>query len=121
MRALCVFILLIASAAFAADAAAAPAAAPQFSATASYKLDIPALPLRDALQKLADATSVQIVFGSQDAFGVHTNEVKGEMPVDAALARMLTGTGLTYRLDDFSGRVVIQQRLSSTLRPKKSH
>lgn len=96
----------------AAVAAAAPLAGDVF------RFDIGATRLEDGLQQLADETGVILAYDRRDALGVRTTEVRGEMSVEQALRRMLSGTGLDYRYDEFSGQVLIAPRLSRHWRPR---
>lgn len=75
-----------------------------------FKFDIQEQSPKAALQALADATGLRVVYGSADLMGVSVNPVVGEMNYDAALRRMLSGTGLTFRTDEFTGEVVILPR-----------
>ena len=67
-------------------------------ATPRYGLTIPAgLPLDAALHEFAQQTGVQIVFFSQLTAGHDAPELSGEYTSSAALARLLDGSGLTFR------------------------
>jgi hypothetical protein len=99
---------LLAPAVWAADAPTNPKG---FDRIAHYQVDIKAGSLKEAVQQFADATNARVIYGSQDAFGVRTNAVKGELQPEEMLDRMLGGTGLTYRIDAL-GRVVIESRAS---------
>jgi hypothetical protein len=59
--------------------------------------NIPAQPLALALQAYGEATGVQILYESQSARGRRSLGVIGKFSSDAALARLLTGTGLQVR------------------------
>ncbi len=62
-----------------------------------HSFDIPAQPLGSALAAFSDTTGIQFFFDSTMAAGRRSSPVSGSMSADAALARLLTGTGLTYR------------------------
>ncbi len=56
--------------------------------------EIPAQPLASALQAYGEATGEQILYESQSALGRRSVNVTGKFPADAALIRLLAGTGL---------------------------
>lgn len=80
---------------------------PAFSATATYKLDVPQMPLEKTLQQLAQVTGINVTYRSNDLRGTFGNALQGTLSVDAALRRTLFGSGLTYTLDRLSGDVEI--------------
>lgn len=61
-------------------------------AAESYRVDIPSLPLVDALERLGAQTGVS-VGGDIPAKGLHSQAVRGRMNAAQALERMLQGTG----------------------------
>lgn len=76
---------------------AVPAMAQDASAERTISFDIPAGSVRDALRAYADATGLQLVYNAElDTAGASAG-VSGSMTAQAALARLLAGTGLTYR------------------------
>lgn len=78
--------------------------------TDSYTFNIGATHLEGSLQQLADVTGLILVYDRRETFGARTSEVKGEMSGEQALRRLLFGTGLEFRYDDFSGQVLIFPR-----------
>lgn len=66
------------------------------TASAVGSLDIPAQSLADALVSFSRQTRIQIFVSSDLAAGKRSPAVSGSMAPEAALRRLLTGTGLTY-------------------------
>jgi hypothetical protein len=64
---------------------------------ASRHFDIPPEPLGVALKEFARQADVTLLFSSTLANHGHTDGVHGELDVNAALARLLGGTGLGFR------------------------
>src|SRR5258708_13654135 len=64
--------------------------------TTPYSLSILAEPLGDALNDLAQQTGLQILFSSELVAGFHAPEVKGSLPADAALRKILLNSGLRF-------------------------
>ncbi|AMJ62875.1 hypothetical protein AXW83_23560 [Bosea sp. PAMC 26642] len=78
----------------AAQALTTPAGAQQVR---SYRFDIPTKPLLAALADFTATTRIQIVRPSGEALSGRSGAVSGTLPAADALARLLAGTGLTYR------------------------
>ncbi len=78
-------------------------ALPACAATQGF--DIPAQPLSKALTLYGRQAGVQIFFPSARIAGITSAEVKGSMPRDAALRRLIAGSGLEIKSDD--GKTVI--------------
>jgi iron complex outermembrane receptor protein len=64
--------------------------------------DIPAQPATQAVPEFARQAGLQIITSGSELRGVQSQPVKGEHDVRAALALMLTGTGLAVESDDGS-------------------
>jgi len=64
--------------------------------TDTYSLDIEAQPLAGALKSLADQTGLQVVFFSEIADGLESDELHGMFTAGDALNRLLVDTDLTY-------------------------
>jgi outer membrane receptor protein involved in Fe transport len=62
--------------------------------------DIAAQPLPQALNALARQAGIQIVYTTEAPFGVQSRGVTGRLSVEAALSRILAGSGLLYRFTD---------------------
>src|SRR5262245_52051801 len=58
---------------------------------------LPAQDLETALQSLAKARTMQIIFRSTLVKNMRTEPIEGDLTADEVLSRLLTGTGLTYR------------------------
>jgi outer membrane receptor protein involved in Fe transport len=74
--------------------AASPAAA------AEVQFDIPAGRLSDALIALAEQAGITIGLGDPALAGLRSRPLHGRMPVQAALARLLAGSGYRYEFVD---------------------
>lgn len=79
-------------------AAAQPAWAQAASSAAAWSFDIPRQPLATALRQFADQSGMQLAYASADLQGLTSPGVRGSMPAAEALARLLAGTGATWRL-----------------------
>src|SRR4051794_38198117 len=66
------------------------------SHAAVLQLNLPAQPIADSLNQLAQAAGLQIVFYSDAALGVQATELVGSYDVVSALDRLLAGTPLDY-------------------------
>jgi iron complex outermembrane recepter protein len=60
-------------------------------------IDIPAGSLGLALQNLARAEDIHVIFVSEDVAGILSPRLTGSLTADEALARLLSGTKLTYK------------------------
>jgi len=93
------------------------AVAPQAAAQAKdYIFDIPATSLSDALREFGRTTRQQVVFTEALTGGKQTGSIRGQLSGDAALARLLAGSGLEAQRTG-SGAIVIQ-RATGTQRPQ---
>jgi hypothetical protein len=77
-----------------ADPAPMSIAAPA-GAAAEMAFDLPALPLKDALARFDAQTSLSVFYPSELAAGRTSHAVHGVLGAQAALHRLLQGTGLT--------------------------
>jgi len=75
--------------------------------------NIPAGDLRAALGNYMAETGVQLMVSESALKGMRTNGVKGALPRDEALSRLLNGTGFSVRRDS-SGAIGIVRGVSST-------
>ena len=96
--------LLLTSASVAMVATAAPTAA--YAQEATYKIDIPAQSMGDALRALGKATKQNIVFSGSVVKGKRSAAVRGRMSASEALDRMLQGSGLKMSRGSGGGLVV---------------
>src|SRR5271155_5024041 len=74
----------------------ATAAAQAPSATNPKNLSIPAEPLANALNDLAQQSGLQVMFASELVARLRSPEVKGSLTAEEALQRLLTNTGLHF-------------------------
>ncbi|MBO9713311.1 TonB-dependent receptor [Sphingomonas sp.] len=81
-----------AAAAVATTVVAAPAAAQERS------FDVPAQSATTGIAALARQAGIQILAARRDTHDKRTNAVRGKMSADRALAALLAGTGLTFRV-----------------------
>ncbi len=65
--------------------------------TATYRFDIPAQPLADALRSYMRQSGVQVAYPAALAAGVTSNPVNAELDAQSALAQLLLGSGLGVR------------------------
>lgn len=72
-----------------------PAAAEKAQARA---FDLPSQPLPQSLRDFSDQSGFQIAYPTVDVTGVESATVKGSYTAEEALAHMLRGTGLGYRM-----------------------
>ncbi len=75
------------------------AAAVALAAEATRSFDIPAGDAADTLRRFAQQAGREIVYPAQDVRGHTTNAVRGDLPVAAALARLLAGSRLAATTD----------------------
>lgn len=68
--------------------------------TTATSLNIPAQPLDQALHSLGEQASVNVLFDPVHVRGREAPAIQGLSTVDEALARLLRGSGLTYRFID---------------------
>lgn len=98
-------LLAVSGAAFAADPAPP-------SEEAAVKVSIGAGPLDQSLQKYAERMGLQLVYAPELVAGLTSRGVSGTLTAREGLARLLSGTGLTYR---FVGeRTATLERVKST-------
>ncbi len=64
--------------------------------TGPYSVSIPAEPLGDALNELAQQTGLQILFSSELVARMRAPQVKGSLSADEALRKILSNSGLRF-------------------------
>ena len=79
----------------------------QGSAGPTVPITIPAGDLTSALDTLARQSGTQLVYRSDQLHGARTGGVQAAPDADAALRRLLRGSGFSARHDATSGAVVI--------------
>lgn len=75
----------------------AMAATPVFASEQTFRFNLPAAPLSEALNAFSVQTGAQVLFAPELTAGRRSPAVAGVMPRDAALEQLLAGTDLTYR------------------------
>jgi hemoglobin/transferrin/lactoferrin receptor protein len=93
--------------AFAVAAAVSAAAA---TSPGNFQFDIPSGPLAPSIERFAATIGGDAIFDHTAPQGVQTQPVRGPMTPESALNQMLSGTGLYYRYNATSRRVVISRR-----------
>src|SRR6185437_17046024 len=83
----------------------AASVAAMMGAAFASSFDVPAGDMDGALRSYMSQSGIQLLIPDDLVKGIHTNGVKGEMAPDAALNRLLRGTGLISHRED--GAVVI--------------
>ncbi len=85
-----------------------------------HRFDIPAGALPAGLKRFSAAADIQILFDPAIAQGHVGAEVHGNLGDEAALKRLLTGSGLTYRITDAGIFVIVPAEAPKpqTLRPQ---
>jgi len=89
------------------DGIAQPATAPQPSVQ-TFTFNIPAKPLLAALADFTATTRIQVIRPSAEAVSGRSTAVSGSLSASEGLARLLAGTGLSYRFTS-AGTVTIQR------------
>ena len=89
-------------------------AASDTEASIRKTVDIPAQGLGSALESLAKVRGFQVVYLSDEVDSLKTAGVNGQLTADEALARLLSGSGLTFQhLDDATVTVFPQSAAGS--------
>ena len=73
------------------------AATPAAASEQTFRFNLPAAPLADALNAFSVQTGTQVLFSPDLARGRRSPALSGIMPCEAALDQLLAGTDLTYR------------------------
>jgi hemoglobin/transferrin/lactoferrin receptor protein len=73
-------------------------ASPALAQTATRSFNIPAQPLASALNAFGRQSGLQVTLAASTSRGVAAQSVSGNLTPDQALARMLAGTGVNYRI-----------------------
>lgn len=59
-----------------------------------HKFDIPSQPLKDALRSLSEQSGIRILFPYDEVIGIRSRAVRGWLPTEEALERLIAGTPL---------------------------
>ncbi|SMF10451.1 hemoglobin/transferrin/lactoferrin receptor protein [Xaviernesmea oryzae] len=71
---------------------------PAMAQTATRSFDIPAQPLTSALNAFGRQSGLQVTLAASTSRGISAQAVSGSLTPDQALARLLAGTGVSYRI-----------------------
>lgn len=107
-------LALLASGACSLPALAAEPAQASSPRMGNYRFAIAQQPLVEAINAFTRVTGWQVGFSAELAAGVSSPGVQGALPAEAALRRMLQGTGLGYRKIG-NGNVVLERQASSSV------
>ncbi|CDZ51911.1 Enterobactin receptor VctA [Neorhizobium galegae bv. officinalis] len=91
-------VSMMTTVAAAAIGASAIFASPALAQTAMRSFNIPAQPLASALNAFGRQSGLQVTLAASTSRGVAAQAVSGNLTPDQALARMLAGTGVNYRI-----------------------
>ena len=101
-------LALLASGACSLPALAAEPAQASSPRTGDYRFNIAQQPLVEAINAFSKVTGWQVGFSAELADGVASPGVQGSLPPEAALKRLLQGTGLDFRKIS-NGNVVLER------------
>ena len=73
----------------------------------TYQFSIPGQSLSAALVRYSSITGVDVVFDGALPGNLRTSGLSGDMPAEAGLSRLLTGTGLSYRFSSSNTVVLV--------------
>ncbi|TCV68595.1 hemoglobin/transferrin/lactoferrin receptor protein [Neorhizobium sp. S3-V5DH] len=104
-------VRLLATVTAAAIAASSIIVSPVLAQTATRSFDIPAQPLASAVNAFGRQSGLQVTLAASTSRGINAKAVSGNLTPDQALARMLAGTGVNYRIAN--GTAVIGAQASS--------
>ncbi|MEN5305095.1 TonB-dependent receptor [Pseudomonas sp. TWI628] len=102
-------LALLASGACSLPALAAEPAQASSPRMGDYRFSIAQQPLVEAINAFSKATGWQVGFSAELADGVASPGVQGSLPAEAALKRLLQGTGLSFRTIS-NGNVVLERQ-----------
>lgn len=94
--------------------AAEPAQASSSPRIGDYRFNIGQQPLVSAINAFSQVTGWQVGFNAELADGVASPGVQGSLPADAALKRLLHGTGLSFRKIS-NANVVLERQTGSNV------
>ncbi|WP_409259311.1 TonB-dependent receptor [Pseudomonas sp. KCJK9009] len=107
-------LALLASGACSLPALAAEPAQASSPRMGDYRFSIDQQPLVSAINAFSQVTGWQVGFSAELADGVASPGVQGSLPPDAALKRLLRGTGLSFRKIS-NGNVVLERQTASNV------
>ena len=92
---------------------------PAVAAPSVYTLHIESQPLDAALQEFARQTGMQILFYSQLTDGRSSTALEGKYTLDAAIAALLLGSKLTYRMVNSTTIEIVSARVSASVEERR--
>lgn len=92
----------------------------QAQAGPSRPINIPASDLVTALDRLATQSGAQFIYRADQLRGARTRGVQGDLPADAALDRLLEGTGYVPHRDASGAVVIVQGEQHAQAAPAQS-
>jgi iron complex outermembrane recepter protein len=92
-------------------------AADNAKASVRQSTSIPAEPLGQALQALAQERDVQLAYVSDEVDSINTLGASGELTIDEALTQLLRGTGLTFRHSGDNGISIVRANAGKPTAP----
>ncbi len=112
MSALAISVLLL--------AASANAVHPQpRSPDAELQFDIPSQPLESALEAYGVTSRLQVLYETALTTGRYSAKVKGMYTQEAALQRLLSGTGLSFDYTEDRSFTLVPARRTGAVRPRQ--
>src|SRR5690606_12241584 len=81
------------------------------------RIDIPASDLATALDRLARQSGAQFIYRPDQVRGARTQGVEGDLPADAALDRLLQGTGYVPRRDASGAVLIVKDGIQAQATP----
>ena len=107
-------LALLASGACSLPALAAEPAQASSPRMGDYRFSIAQQPLVEAINAFSKVTGWQVGFSAELADGVSSPGVQGALPAEAALTRLLQGTGLSFRKIS-NGNVVLERQTAGNV------
>ncbi|MGE8112220.1 TonB-dependent receptor [Pseudomonas sp. NPDC086566] len=107
-------LALLASGACSLPALAAEPAQASSPRMGNYRFSIAQQPLVEAINAFSKVTGWQVGFSAELADGVASPGVQGALPAEAALKRLLQGTGLSFRKIS-NGNVVLERQTAGNI------
>jgi outer membrane receptor protein involved in Fe transport len=95
----------------------AAVALPTYAAAQVHQFDIAAGPLKEALGDYVRQSGRQVISRGDEVGNTRTRGVRGAMSADAALARLLRGTGFSARTDTSGAVAIVRDRRAAPVRP----
>jgi len=95
------------------------AATPVFASEQTYRFNLPAAPLSEALNAFSLQTGTQVLFAPDLAAGRRSPAIAGVMPREAALDQLLAGTDLTWRFTRQNVFLIVRRPAAPMVSPPR--